>query len=66
MEVLDGRVALVTGGGSGIGQATGIALAAAGAAVMVSDLDLDRAQGVAAAIGREGGAVGLRPYVRIS
>ena len=35
---LDGRVALVTGAGSGIGRATALALAAAGALVVVSEL----------------------------
>lgn len=36
---LAGRIALVTGGGSGIGQATAIAFAEAGAAVVVADID---------------------------
>ncbi|MDZ7827042.1 MAG: SDR family NAD(P)-dependent oxidoreductase [Gammaproteobacteria bacterium] len=35
---LDGRIALVTGAGSGIGRATALALAAAGAVVEVSEL----------------------------
>jgi NAD(P)-dependent dehydrogenase (short-subunit alcohol dehydrogenase family) len=38
MASLDGRVALVTGAGSGIGRASALALAAAGASVVVNDL----------------------------
>jgi NAD(P)-dependent dehydrogenase (short-subunit alcohol dehydrogenase family) len=45
--VLDGKIALVTGAGSGIGEAIATALAAAGARVAVSDLDLAAATRVA-------------------
>jgi NAD(P)-dependent dehydrogenase (short-subunit alcohol dehydrogenase family) len=41
---LEGRVAVVTGGGSGMGQATALRLAEAGAATAVADLHLDKAQ----------------------
>ncbi len=44
---LDGRVALVTGGGSGIGRATAQVLATRGMRVCVVDIDGDAARGVA-------------------
>ena len=48
---LEGKVALVVGGGSGMGRAGAAAMAAEGAAVVVSDVSLERAQAVAASIG---------------
>jgi len=44
---LDGKLAVITGAGSGIGAATARILAAAGAAVVLGDLDDDAAAGVA-------------------
>jgi len=53
---LSKKVAIVTGGGSGIGKATSLLLAQEGAAVAVTDLYCDRAENVAAEIEKQGGS----------
>jgi len=50
-----GKVAIVTGGGSGLGEAIGKALAAGGAKVVLSDINLGAAQRVAGEIVGAGG-----------
>jgi NAD(P)-dependent dehydrogenase (short-subunit alcohol dehydrogenase family) len=52
---LDGQVALVVGGGSGIGQASAEALAAQGAKVVVADAKAELAAQTAGRIGANGG-----------
>ena len=56
--LLAGKVAIVAGGGRGIGEATSRMLARAGAAVAVVDVEADRAEAVAASL-RAGGAMAI-------
>jgi NAD(P)-dependent dehydrogenase (short-subunit alcohol dehydrogenase family) len=57
MAVYDvaGKVAVVTGGGSGIGAACALTLARSGAKVAVADVQIDAARAVVSAIGDAGG-----------
>lgn len=55
MARFDGKVAIVTGGGSGIGAEISRELAAEGAAVVVTDIRLEAAQGVVDQITAAGG-----------
>ena len=50
MQRFEGRTAVITGGGSGIGRATAIRLASEGARVVVVDMNADTAEGVAAEV----------------
>ena len=52
---LSGKVAVVTGGGDGIGKGCCEILAAAGASVVVSDISADKAKSVADGIVASGG-----------
>jgi 3-oxoacyl-[acyl-carrier protein] reductase len=52
---LEGRAAIVTGGGSGFGEGIAHRFASEGAAVVVVDIDGAKAETVAAAIGAKGG-----------
>jgi NAD(P)-dependent dehydrogenase (short-subunit alcohol dehydrogenase family) len=59
--ILQDRVAIVTGAGSGIGLAGARALAREGAHVVVADLSPERSAAAAAAICAEGGRAEARP-----
>ena len=64
MELGAGKTAVVTGGGSGIGEALCQAFAGEGLSVVVSDIDLGAAEGVANAINDAGGsAIAVRTDV---
>ncbi len=58
-----GRIAFVTGAASGIGKAIATRLAAEGACVVVADLDLEKAQAVAAELGSSDVAIGVAANV---
>jgi 2-hydroxycyclohexanecarboxyl-CoA dehydrogenase len=61
MGKLDGKIAIVTGAGQGIGRAIAEKFAAEGATLVASDLNETTAKETAAAIG--GGALGIRADV---
>lgn len=58
---LEGKVAVVTGAGRGLGECYALALAAAGASVLVNDADEDAAHRVAEAIASGGGTAAAAP-----
>ena len=58
---LAGKVALVVGGGSGMGRAGSVAMAAEGASVVVADIALESAETVARSIGDAGGTAVALP-----
>ena len=61
---LEGKVAIVTGAGSGIGRAIAKRFADEGARVVVADLNAEAAERVAAEIGGDGRAAAVRVDVR--
>ena len=66
MGQIDGKVAIVTGGASGIGAACAATLACEGARVVVTDLDDASGQAVVEKIGSAGGeAIFLRQDVTL-
>lgn len=56
MKILEGKAAVVTGGGRGIGRGHCLALAEAGAGVVINDIDPEAAADVVGAIEAAGGA----------
>src|SRR3984893_6721188 len=58
MRGLDGKVAIVTGGGHGIGRASAIRLAQEGVHVVVGDLDADGARQVGGSLATESAGTG--------
>jgi NAD(P)-dependent dehydrogenase (short-subunit alcohol dehydrogenase family) len=58
--LVDGKIALVTGGASGIGRAASTLLGREGASVLVCDLDEDGGESTAAAIREAGGQAVFR------
>ena len=60
MNELEGKVALVTGGGSGIGRAAALALARDGARVVIGNRNVERGEETVALIRQAGGTASFR------
>src|SRR5438270_10371396 len=60
MEEFDGKVALVTGGGSGIGRATALAFAREGAQVVIGNRNVERGEETVAMIRKAGGTASFK------
>jgi NAD(P)-dependent dehydrogenase (short-subunit alcohol dehydrogenase family) len=61
MANLNGKVGIVTGGGTGIGKATALAMAKAGAALVIGNRDAARGEEVVALIRQSGGRAVFHP-----
>jgi NAD(P)-dependent dehydrogenase (short-subunit alcohol dehydrogenase family) len=62
MGQVDGKIAIVTGGASGIGAACAETLAREGAVVVITDIDEPGGNALAAAIGAGGGQAIFLPH----
>ena len=60
MKEFEGKVALVTGGGSGIGRATALAFARDGAKVVLADRNAQRGEEIVSTIRDAGGIASFR------
>lgn len=65
MGMLEGRVAIVTGGGNGIGKTISLALAREGAKVAIADIDIQSAKGTSTEVQANGG-VGIPVALDVS
>ena len=61
MQRLTGKIAWVTGAGSGIGEAGALALAEEGASVMLTGRRTEPLEAVAARIAKQGGTARVHP-----
>jgi NAD(P)-dependent dehydrogenase (short-subunit alcohol dehydrogenase family) len=62
MQRLSGKVAIVTGSGTGIGAATAKRMVREGARVVVADINIEAAEQVAGELAKAGGDVAARPF----
>src|SRR5215470_11193252 len=60
MKEFEGKVALVTGGGSGIGRATAVAFAREGAQVVIGNRNVERGEETVSLIREAGGTASFR------
>ena len=60
MTEFDGKVALITGGGSGIGRATALSFAREGAQVVIGNRNVERGEETVAMIRKAGGTASFK------
>ena len=58
---LEGRKAIITGGGAGIGEAIARAFVKEGASIVIADMDLEAAENVAASLRDDGHTAHVSP-----